>query len=90
MGWLLKDLGFITEGEALELGYSHHGRYYGLPVWLGDIVDIDDWGGPSMTAKCRWLDWLLPVIARVEVAIYQDQCFKILIGKPIDNKKHRQ
>lgn len=26
-------LGYMTEKEAAEEGFTHHGSYYGLPIW---------------------------------------------------------
>ncbi|MXP71749.1 hypothetical protein [Pseudomonas aeruginosa] len=30
-------LGFTTKAEARQIGVSHHGSYYGIPMWLGDV-----------------------------------------------------
>jgi hypothetical protein len=29
-------LGYITVKKAKELGFTHHGSYYGVPVYIGD------------------------------------------------------
>lgn len=54
-------LGFMSKQEALSLGYTNHGKYFGLPVYLAD-----DGPGLMVTAKCKWLNWAVDVIATVE------------------------
>lgn len=29
-------LGYMTECQAKASGFTHHGSYYGIPVWIGD------------------------------------------------------
>ena len=29
-------LGYMTKKEALAGGFTHHGSYYGIPLWIGD------------------------------------------------------
>lgn len=33
-------LGYITEKEAFELGFTHHGKYYGIPIWCAPENDM--------------------------------------------------
>lgn len=30
----MKFFGYMTEDEALKNGFTHHGKYYGIPVWI--------------------------------------------------------
>jgi hypothetical protein len=63
---LMEVMGYMNAEEAKAAGFSHHGKYYFLPIWMGDI-DADDFdGGPLIGAKVSWLDWMLPVISVVE------------------------
>ena len=27
-------LGYMTEKEAVSHGFTHHGNYYGIPIWV--------------------------------------------------------
>ena len=29
-------IGYVTEKEAAREGFTHHGSYYGIPLWMGD------------------------------------------------------
>ena len=29
-------LGYMTERQAKANSFTHHGSYYGIPVWIGD------------------------------------------------------
>ncbi len=33
-------LGYMTEKEALEIGFTHHGEYYGIPLWIAPDKDF--------------------------------------------------
>lgn len=33
---LLSALGFMTAKVAKTHGFTHHGAYYGIPIWIGD------------------------------------------------------
>jgi len=30
-------IGYTTRTEALAHGFTHHGSYFGIPVWIGDL-----------------------------------------------------
>jgi hypothetical protein len=30
-------IGYTTSAEALAHGFTHHGSYFGIPVWIGDL-----------------------------------------------------
>lgn len=29
-------LGWMTEKQAKQNGFTHHGSYYGIPLWMSD------------------------------------------------------
>lgn len=29
-------LGYMTAKRARALGFTHHGKYFGIPVWIGE------------------------------------------------------
>lgn len=80
---LLGVLGYISEARALAGGYTHHGKYFGLPIWMS--------GGecPNIAAKWAALDWLFPVIVWIEQTLrelfFPDRGpgFQIWMGPPI-------
>lgn len=55
-------LGYTTKAEAIAAGCTHHGSYYGIPLWMGDI----DSEAPLVFAKWAPLDFLIGVFAMVE------------------------
>lgn len=55
-------IGYTTQAEAIAAGCTHHGSYYGIPLWMGDI----DSEAPLVFAKWAPLDCLIGVFAMVE------------------------
>jgi hypothetical protein len=33
-------LGYMTAKKALENGFTHHGKYYGIPIWVAPDKDF--------------------------------------------------
>ena len=46
---------YITERRAAEYGFTHHGKYFGIPVWM--TVD----GCPMVAAKFAPCEYLITV-----------------------------
>lgn len=40
-------LGYMGKSEALAAGMTHHGSYYGIPLWLGS-------DNPDFPVCCKW------------------------------------
>jgi len=40
-------LGYMTPTQAKAEGFTHHGSYFGLPVWIGDP-------GEGMMVATKW------------------------------------
>ena len=55
-------LGYMTEKAAKAFGCSHHGSYYGIPLWMGDI----DSEAPLVFAKWAPLDLIIPIFSMIE------------------------
>lgn len=55
-------LGYMTEREAAEHGFTHHASYYGLPIWIGD-VDTD---APLVAAKWAPAEYLMSAMHVIE------------------------
>ena len=62
MSRIAKALGIMTAAEAKAAGFTHHGSYYGIPLWMGD-VDSD---GPSVAVKWVPLDCVMDLFIHIE------------------------
>lgn len=77
-------LGFLTEKTALDRGYTHHGRIFGIPAWLGDL----DTECPVVAGKHMALDALI-FVAEALFGLFifltqpEDPAYPILVGPPI-------
>lgn len=59
-------LGYITEKQAKKLGATHHGSYYGIPIWMGDV----NGECPLVLAKFYPFElFLIPIMTFIEQAI---------------------
>lgn len=54
-------LGFMTEQKAKELGFPHHGSYFGVPIYISD-----PYGECMVTAKHPLLDPLFDLMGVLE------------------------
>lgn len=80
---LLRLIGYINAEHAAAKGFTHHGEYFGLPIWMK--------GAEAPEIACKWppLDWLIPVVVWIEGALRsmffpeQEPCIQILQGAPI-------
>lgn len=81
-------LGYMTQDEALSHGLTHHGRYYGIPIWIGD-----PYGEFRIAVKWVPLDPLLTLFTYIEAALNQiwypdrEGTFMFFVGKEIKLKK---
>lgn len=55
-------LGYITEGQAKAEGFTHHGSYYGIPIWLGNLDD----DGPTVAAKWAPMELAMKLAHHIE------------------------
>lgn len=59
-------LGYITKKQAKNIGITHHGSYYGIPLWMGAI----DGDSPMVFAKFYPFEFfLIPLITFIEQTI---------------------
>lgn len=54
-------LGLMTESKAAELGFTHHGSYYGIPIYVGNPEQEC-----MVTTKAWWLEPLFYVATCME------------------------
>jgi hypothetical protein len=66
LAWMSGALGYSTASEAKGLGCTHHGSYYGIPVWMGDI----DSEAPLVFAKWAPLEPLILVFSHIEGLLF--------------------
>lgn len=77
-------LGYMTAREALENGFPHHGKYYGIPIYVAP----DD---PDFLVATKWgpFEHLMTLALHVEGFVQatffpeDEPCFRFLIGDPI-------
>lgn len=77
-------LGYMTERAAKEDGFTHHGKYYGIPVWIGDPH-----GEFRVATKWAPFEYLMTLAHMIEGFLldmfYPDDepAFRFVITKPI-------
>lgn len=73
----MKFPGHMTAAEALAHGFTHHGKYHGIPVWLSPA-------SPSFQVATKWapMEALMTVVTTLE-AVFSD-AFKFKVGQPIE------
>ncbi|KEQ11251.1 hypothetical protein GZ77_26165 [Endozoicomonas montiporae] len=78
-------LGYVSVKEAKKYGCTHHGSYYGIPVWL----DILDQGSLVMMAKWSPMDYAIDCVSVLEGIIrplrFPDEpnCFQVKVLREI-------
>ena len=56
-------LGYTTKQQAIELGMTHYGTYYSIPIYLKGVFS----GDITVMAKWRPIDCLISVVAQIEM-----------------------
>jgi hypothetical protein len=80
-------LGYMTAKQALASGFTHHGKYFGIPLWVGNPDDPN--GGMLVAAKWAPMEYVMTAFHYVEgfmrsVLFPEDEpMFQFLIGQPI-------
>jgi hypothetical protein len=84
-------MGYMTARDALANGFTHHGKYFGIPCWIGGLDATD--GGLRVAAKWAPLEAVMTLFHHIECALrsvmFPDEqpVFQFLIGKPIAKEK---
>lgn len=77
----------MSKQEALAAGYTNHGAYYGIPIW----IDMDDPACPAVQCKYVLMDWLFDIAGVLEAAFRSLTCpnepygFTFFVGESIKN-----
>ena len=84
-------LGYMTAREALTQGFTHHGAYFGIPLWMGDVES----DAPMVCTKWMPLEYLMSVFHFVEGFLHMmfwphdEPCFQFALGQPIEVSNER-
>ena len=76
---------FISEAEAVAAGFTHHGKYCGIPIYVAG----DHFRGIEISVKWKLLDYIdvISLIAYVEMItryiIGDERGFRFLIGEKL-------
>lgn len=78
-------LGYMTARDALEQGFTHHGEYFGIPVWLGNP-------GEGMMVAAKWapMEYVMTIAHYVEGFLRsvffpdQEPVFQFVVCGPIE------
>jgi hypothetical protein len=79
----MKFTGWMTASDAINNGFTHHGRYFGIPVWLAPE-------NSSFPVAVKWapMEYIMTVAMFVECTLRpvffsgDDPCFQFtVLGK---------
>lgn len=84
-------LGFRTVEKAKAIGFTHHGSYYGVPIYLGFAGDphADVEEGPAIAVKWAPMDLVFDLFAWMEQTVRpmmfpdDEPGFQFKVGDPI-------
>ena len=75
---------YMTKQRALKAGFTHHGSYHGIPMWMGGIDGV-----PIVCAKVVVLEYMVSAFHFIEKHIGQlghgRPIFRFKIGRQIDD-----
>lgn len=80
-------LGYIGARKAVSLGFTHHGKYFGIPVWLSE----DGEGGLMVSPKWAPMEYVMICFHYVEGVmaslLYPDDepVFRFMVGREIES-----
>lgn len=81
----MKIPGYMTAKEAKAEGFTHHGNYYGIPIWIGYV----DTATPMVATKHAALEPLMTLFHMIEglvggLFLNREPAFLFQVGAPID------
>lgn len=81
-------IGYMTAREAKAQGFTHHGKYFGIPVWIGNPESED--GGMTVATKWAPMEYVMTLAHYVEgflrSTLYPEDPpqFQFLLGPEIE------
>ena len=77
-------IGYMTKADALRHGFTHHGRMYGVPIWIAEPHSE----GPMVAAKFvpfeMWLSFGTFVVQFMHMIDEDLPGFPIIVGRRIE------
>ena len=78
-------LGYMSAKQAKAQGFTHHGKYFGIPVWIGNP-------GEEMMVATKWapMEYLMTVFHVIEGVMRDllhpedEPSFQFLVGAEIE------
>ncbi|MFT5164337.1 MAG: hypothetical protein ACI9FJ_002938 [Alteromonadaceae bacterium] len=74
---------YMTRQRALKAGFTHHGSYHGIPMWLGGIDGV-----PVVCAKIEVLEHVVSLFHYLEKQFGRLRqtrpIFRFKVGRQID------
>ncbi len=72
-------LGYMSKKKAIEEGFTNHGKYYGIPVYIRNDVEFE------VNAKWYPMNYLVEFLAYLEMLLGpyvrpEQEGFKFLMG----------
>lgn len=84
MANILRKIGYMTKDDALSEGFTHHGSYYGIPIWIGDPEGVF-----MVATKWATMEFMMSIFHVFEGLIRpimfpnEPNCFQFQLGKEI-------
>lgn len=78
-------LGYLTAKQAKKEGFTHHGSYYGIPVWMSDDPEA-----PMICTKWAPLELAMTIGHYIEGLLWpllhpdEEPLFMLKMGAPIE------
>lgn len=78
-------LGYMTAKEALQNGFTHHGKYFGIPCWIAPEKDF------MVATKWAPMEYVMTAFHHIEgflqSVFYPDDepGFNFMLGEEIEN-----
>lgn len=76
---------YMTTEQALRAGFTHHGSYHGIPMWMGGIDGV-----PVVCAKWVVLENLVTIFhfleKKVGMLTRKPPIFHFKVGREIEGK----
>jgi len=81
---------YLTKEDLLRQKFTHHGRYYGLPIWIGDHGDDKQF---MIAPKYKFTGKIMHLMMGADEIIQfftrpgEEYSLKFFIGREIDYAK---